>query len=181
MIIGQGVHAQDRFEEGGEPAVGNLYGHIVLKGWIFHLIEDMNGIQHNGKLLCTVGTNPSHKQAKGISCHSLVAQMYSLQLDTVPSLALSVKQDGTQLLLYIEQFSMNEIQFLQHAVQLGTLLLQGFLWQEYLLGLYVGLFLAESQEISTLGHLVHRDGEIVVGPLLTEELGTAAEEADGKS
>ena len=76
---------------------------------------------------------------------------------------------------------MNEIQFLQHAVQLGTLLLQGFLWQEYLLGLYVGLFLAESQEIGTLGHLVHRDGEIVVGPLLTEELGTAAEEADGKS
>ena len=136
----------------------------------------MVGVELGREACRAIGANPSHEQAQRIAGYTLIAQMHALELDAVAGLGLSVNQRRAQIGLDVQQLSVQAVEFGLHTGELLALLLERALRQEYLLGLDVGLLLAEGHEVSALGELVYGNGEILVGPLLQEELRAAAEE-----
>ena len=80
MIVGKGVHAEDRLEEAGVAVVGYLHGHVVLVGWVFQFIEDLLLVEPLAEFVSLVSQRPANHEADGSVGDAFVRKFHLLEL-----------------------------------------------------------------------------------------------------
>ena len=102
--------------------------------------------------------------------------MNPVEGDLILYLGKALLQGVAQSGIYSQYLGAYGLQSILLLFQLSGIAAESAVGQLDMLGLNIGLFLAESKEIDTLLPFVDGGGEILIHPFLTEELTAAAEE-----